>query len=183
MKILLPLMALAIALVGSAAAQGYAPVSWSYWAEFSYDNLYYDYTPAYASAWTAAWSEADNDNEYISDPWTFTYTSTAIDPNSVAANVQADPLAAIGATAQSISAFGDKDSEWAGTSVMFPALQLNPAFDNVAAAQTSGFVTSSGLYKAWSVLPMETYTFTDSDYSESCSWAVGTAIADSEWYW
>jgi hypothetical protein len=177
MRLLLALLALGMALTANGLAQ---PVDFYDWATFSYDQLYD--TASYASAWTSADAEADNDDPFIVDPWTFTYTSASIDDISKATNLRADPTAKIGATTQSISAFGDKDSCWGENGIMFLSVPLNPAFDNVAVAQTGGLIESNAVYQAWSVLPMESYTFTDSDESDSESWAVGVAWSDG-YYW
>ncbi len=174
MRLLLALLALGIALTGSALAQ---PVDWYNWAAFSYDQL--DDTAAYASAWTSADAEADNDDPFIVDPWTFTYTSAAISDASKATSGPVDSIAKIGASTQSISAFGDKTSGWSD-GMIFSA--VNPNFDNVAIAQTGGLIEADAVYQAWSVLPMESYTFADSDYSESDSWAVGVALSDNYYY-
>jgi hypothetical protein len=178
MRLLLALLALGMALTGSALAQ---PVDWYNWAAFSYDQLY-DGSASYASAWTSADAEADNDDPFIVDPWTFTYTSASIDDISKATNLRTDPTAKIGATTQSISAFGDKNSGWGENGIMFLSVPLNPGFDNIAVAQTGGLIESNAVYQAWSVLPMESYTFTDSDESDSESWAVGVAWSDG-YYW
>jgi hypothetical protein len=175
MRLLLALLALGIALTGSALAQ---PVDWYNWAAFSYDQLYGG-PSSYASAWTLADAEADNDDPFIVDPWTFTYTSAAISDASKATSGSVDSIAKIGASTQSISAFGDKNSGW-NNGLIFSA--VNPSFDNIAVAQTGGQIEANAVYQAWSVLPMESYTFADSDYSESESWAVGVALSDNYYY-
>lgn len=175
MRLLLALLTLGVVMTGSALAQ---PVDWHDWAAFSYGQLY-DGTASYASAWTLADAEADNDDPFIVDPWTFTYTSASIDDISKATNLRTDPTAKIGASTQSISAFGDKNSGW-DNGLIFSA--VNPGFDNIAVAQTSGLIESNAVYQAWSVLPMESETYADSDYSDSESWAVGVAWADDYYF-
>jgi hypothetical protein len=178
MRLLLAILTLGVVMTGSALAQ---PVDWHDWAAFSYGQLY-DGTASYASAWTLADAEADNDDPFIVDPWTFTYTSAAISDASKATRGPVDSIAKIGASTQSISAFGDKNSGWGNNGIMFLSVPLNPGFDNVAIAQTGGFIESDAVYQAWSVLPMESYTWADSDESESESWAVGVAQSDNYYY-
>ncbi len=177
MRLLLALLALGITLTANGLAQ---PVDFYDWATFSYDQLYD--TASYASSWTSADAEAHNDDPFIVDPWTFTYTSAVISDVSKATNLRTDPTAKIGASTQSISAFGDKNSGWSDNGIMFLSVPLNPGFDNVAIAQTGGLIESNAVYQAWSVLPMESYTWADSDDSESESWAVGVAWADDYYF-
>ncbi|NPV61343.1 MAG: hypothetical protein HPY61_01710 [Methanotrichaceae archaeon] len=179
MKLQLAFLALSIACIGCASSQGSTPVDWDEWAFFSWEQLRI-MTPVYASAWTYASADAVNDNCYITDPWTFTYTSTIIDDVSEVKSSREGPDAVIGASTQSISAFGDKDSGWLSSEVMFTPVPLNPAFDNVAVAQTTGYLEATGVCQAWAVLPMQSMTWVNSAESHSESWAVGAARSDFE---
>lgn len=184
MRIILALLAVTLAMVGCALADG-TPTDWNNWAIFSYSQLdgFIFSAPAtsYASSWTHATADASNDNPDIVNPWTFTYTSAIANPTE-SVNYM-DPCAKVGASTQSISAFGDKTSGWGDNGIMFQTVPLNPSFDNVAVAQTSGLVEADGIHQAWAVLPTETNTYADSDSSSSESWAVGSAVSDENWDW
>jgi hypothetical protein len=175
MRILLASFALSIALIGIALAE--PTMDWSQWSTFSWEQLE-NSIPAFAGSWTHTSAVAQNDDPFIIDPWTFTYTSISIDDPSKATSSREDPNAKVGATTQSISAFGDKNSGWGENGIMFLSVPLNPVFDNVAVAQTKGLIEAESVHQAWAVLPMESITFADSDESRSESWAFGAAISD-----
>jgi hypothetical protein len=174
---------------------------------FAMTNLFVE-TPAFGSAWSYSYGNAAPTDDWIAkfqapatitsgtykDAWTFTFTNASI--TATAFNIAVDPKASAGGSGVAVAAFGAANScypgldEWPeyilkpGETLVEPFRMagLSPALDNVAIATSAGDVSvDMAIENAWATFGTENTAFANEMWSESRSWASGTAIADFNW--